>query len=76
MQFVVENSREVVTQEKWKEKLMTFPDVFADVFSELASQPPKKKNKGEDDWKGGSGKTKVQGPAPTIDSLYFRTYNS
>lgn len=76
IKFVVENSREVVTQEKWKEKLMTFPDVFADVFSELASQPPKKKNKGEDDWKGGSGKTKVQGPAPTIDSLYFRTYNS
>ena len=27
---------------------MTFPDVFADVFSELASQPPKKKNKTED----------------------------
>ena len=75
----MENSREVVTQEKWKEKLMTFPDVFADVFSELASQPPKKKNKGDDDWKGGSGsgknKVPVPGP-PTIDSLYFRTYNS
>ena len=69
----MENSREVVTQEKWKEKLMTFPDVFADVFSELASQPPKKKNKGDDEWKG---KNKVQAPAPTIDSLYFRTYNS
>jgi len=68
IKFVVENSREVVTQEKWKEKLMMFPEVFADVFSELASQPPKKKLKGEDDWKSGSGKT--------IDSLYFRTYNS
>merc|ERR1712098_853086 len=53
IKFVVENSREVVTQEKWKEKLM----MFADVFSELASQPPKKKLKGEDDWKSGSGKT-------------------
>ena len=74
----MENSREVVTQEKWKEKLMTFPDVFADVFSELASQPPKKKTKGDDDWKGGSssGKNKVPAAAPTIDSLYFRTYNS
>ena len=74
----MENSREVVTQEKWKEKLMTFPDVFADVFSELASQPPKKKNKTDDDWKGGSGsgRNKVQAPAPTIDSLYFRTYNT
>ena len=75
----MENSREVVTQDKWKEKLMTFPDVFADVFSELASQPPKKKNKGDDDWKGGSGsgKNKVPAPGPpTIDSLYFRTYNS
>ena len=29
--FVVENSREVVTQENWKEKLMTFTDVFAEV---------------------------------------------
>ena len=28
----MENSREVVTQEKWKEKLMMFPEVFADVF--------------------------------------------
>ena len=74
----MENSREVVTQDKWKEKLMTFPDVFADVFSELASQPPKKKNKGEEDWKGGSGsgKNKVPTGAQTIDSLYFRTYNS
>ena len=57
---------------------MTFPDVFAEVFRELASQPPKKKAKGEDDWKGGSGsgKNKVAAGAPTIDSLYFRTYNS
>ena len=73
----MENSREVVTQEKWKEKLMTFPDVFADVFSELASQPPKKKNKSEEEWKAaGSGKNKVLTAAPTIDSLYFRSYNS
>jgi len=75
IKFVVENSREVVTQEKWKEKLTMFPDVFADVFSELASQPPKKKTKGEEDWKSGSGKTKVLSAAPTIDSLYYRTYN-
>ena len=68
----------MVTQENWREKLMTFPDVFAEVFSELASQPPKKKAKGEEDWKGGSGsgKNKVPAGAPTIDSLYFRTYNS
>merc|ERR1712096_369589 len=38
IKFVVENSREVVTQENWKEKLMTFPEVFAEVFNELASQ--------------------------------------
>ena len=31
LRFVVENSREVVTQENWKEKLMTFTDVFAEV---------------------------------------------
>ena len=32
LRFVVENSREVVTQENWKEKLMTFTDVFAEVW--------------------------------------------
>ena len=74
IKFVVENSREVVTQENWKEKLMTFPEVFADVFSELASQPPKKKSKSEEEWKN-SGK-KVVGAAPIIDSLYLRNYNS
>merc|ERR1711972_935909 len=30
IRFVVENSREVVTQENWKEKLMTFTDVFVE----------------------------------------------
>lgn len=33
LRFVVENSREVVTQENWKEKLMTFTDVFAEVWT-------------------------------------------
>jgi len=52
IRFVVENSREVVTQENWKEKLMTFTDVFAEVFNELASQPPRKKSRGEsEDWR-------------------------
>jgi len=52
IRFVVENSREVVTQENWKEKLMTFTDVFAEVFNELASQPPKKKSRSEsEDWR-------------------------
>lgn len=54
IRFVVENSREVVTQENWKEKLMTFPEVFADVFNELASQAPKKKQNEDDDLKSGS----------------------
>jgi len=75
IKFVVENSREIVTQDNWKEKLMTFPEVFADVFSELASQPPKKKAKSEDDWKNTAGK-KIVAAAPSIDSLYFRNYNS
>jgi len=48
IRFVVENSREVVTQDSWKEKLTAFPDVFAEVFNELASQPPKKKQKSSD----------------------------
>lgn len=52
IRFVVENSREVVTQDNWKEKLMTFTDVFAEVFNELASQPPRKKSRGEsEDWR-------------------------
>jgi len=52
IRFVVENSREVVTQENWKEKLMTFTDVFAEVFNELASQPPRKKSRGDsEDWR-------------------------
>lgn len=57
IRFVVENSREVVTQDNWKEKLTAFPEVFAEVFNELASQPPKKKTKvgGEDEWRGVSG---------------------
>ena len=62
-------------KDNWKEKLMTFPEVFADVFSELASQPPKKKAKSEDDWKNTAGK-KIVAAAPSIDSLYFRNYNS
>jgi len=52
IRFVVENSREVVTQDNWKEKLMTFTDVFAEVFNELASQPPRKKSRSEcEDWR-------------------------
>jgi len=80
IKFVVENSREVVTQENWKEKLMTFPEVFAEVFNELASQPPKKKQKGEDDWKSGAGASNkgnkvISGQA--LETLYFRNnYNS
>jgi len=75
IKFVVENSREVVTQENWKEKLMTFPEVFAEVFNELASQPPKKKQKGEDDWKSGAGASNkgnkvISGQA--LETLYFR----
>merc|ERR1711915_461357 len=75
IKFVVENSREVVTQENWKEKLMTFPEVFAEVFNELASQPPKKKSKGDDDWKseartGGKGCKVVSGQA--LETLYFK----
>ena len=72
IRFVVENSREIVTQENWKEKLMTFPDVFADVFSELASQPQKKKSKPDEEWKTGVGR-KAPSTAPSIDSLYFRS---
>ena len=72
IRFVVENSREIVTQENWKEKLMTFPDVFADVFSELASQPQKKKSKSDEEWKTGVGR-KPPSTAPSIDSLYFRS---
>jgi len=31
---------------------MTFTDVFAEVFNELASQPPRKKSRGEtEDWR-------------------------
>ena len=33
---------------------MTFPEVFADVFNELASQAPKKKQNEDDDLKSGS----------------------
>ena len=34
IKFVVENSREIVTLDKWREKVTAYPDVFADVFSE------------------------------------------
>merc|ERR1719402_1765137 len=80
IKFVVENSREVVTQENWKEKLMTFPEVFAEVFNELASQPPKKKKCPEEDWKTGAGTSNkankvISGQA--LENLYFRNnYNS
>jgi len=80
IKFVVENSREVVTQENWKEKLMTFPEVFAEVFNELASQPPKKKKCPEEEWKTGAGASNkgnkvISGQA--LENLYFRNnYNS
>merc|ERR1719187_829340 len=43
IKFVVDNCREVVTVEGWKEKLLKFPTIFAEVFDALASQPPSKK---------------------------------
>jgi len=43
IKFVVDNCREVVTQEGWREKLIKFPAIFAEVFDALASQPPSKK---------------------------------
>lgn len=79
IKFVVENSREVVTLDKWREKLTAYPDVFADVFSEVASQPPKKRTKAEEEWRTGSGSSgsgKKLTTAPSIDSLYFRNYNA
>lgn len=76
IKFVVENSREIVTQDKWREKLTAYPDVFADVFSDLASQPPRKKGKGEEEWRTGSVTGKKLSTAPSIDSLYFRNYNA
>merc|ERR1712142_797286 len=80
IKFVVENNREVVTQENWKEKLMTYPEVFAEVFNELASQPPKKKKCPEEEWKTGAGASNkgnkvISGQA--LENLYFRNnYNS
>merc|ERR1711978_309987 len=71
IKFVVENSREIVTQDKWKEKLVRYPDIFADVFTELASQP-KKKSKGDEESKAGSSsgkKTVSSSHSQSIDSL-------
>ena len=77
IKFVVENSREIVTLDKWREKLTAYPDVFADVFSEIASQPPRKRSKAEEEWRTGSGSSgKKLTTAPSIDSLYFRNYNA
>jgi len=76
VRFVVENSREMVTQDKWREKITAYPEVFADVFSELASQPPRKRTKAEEEWRTGSGSAKKLSNAPSIDSLYFRNYNA
>ena len=61
---------------------MRYPDIFADVFTELASQPPKKKSKGDEDSKAGSssGKKAVSSShSQSIDSLYntiHRSHNS
>jgi len=73
IRFVVENSREVVTQENWKEKLMTFPDVFAEVFNELATQAPKKKQIEDDDLKSGTVSSRKAGkviPGQDLETLF------
>lgn len=43
IQFVVENSKEVVEQENWEEKLTAFPKVLAEVFKEMTKKLPKTK---------------------------------
>lgn len=41
--FVVENAQEVTGLPNWREKLTMDPDIFTEVFSELASTRPSKK---------------------------------
>jgi len=77
IKFVVDNSREVVTQDNWKEKLMTFPDVFAEVFNELASSPPAKKKKtAEEEWKGGAagGSSQRAGASKAVSGQNFANF--
>jgi speckle-type POZ protein len=45
IKFAVGNCREVVTMDDWKEKLLSFPDIFAELFDALAWQPHGKKSK-------------------------------
>merc|ERR1712059_18494 len=41
IEFIVENSSDVVKQNNWKCKLTTFPKVFAEVFNAFVCQLPK-----------------------------------
>jgi len=48
IKFVVENAREVTHLSNWKEKLTLYPDIFTEVFSELASHRSSKRPKSDD----------------------------
>ena len=70
IRFVVENSREVVTLDKWREKLRMCSLTCS------ARWRPRKRTKAEEEWRTGSGSGKKLTTAPSIDSLYFRNYNA
>ncbi|XP_023326496.1 speckle-type POZ protein B isoform X2 [Eurytemora carolleeae] len=48
IKFVVENAQEVTYLPNWKEKLSHYPDIFTEVFSELANYKSGKKAKSDD----------------------------
>jgi len=50
VKYVVENAQEVTHLPSWKEKLTAYPDIFTQVFSELANRRSGKKYKLEDGW--------------------------
>ena len=58
IKFVVENAQELTHLSNWKEKLTVYPDIFTEVFSELANHRPGKKMKSDDiSWSHGSKST-------------------
>jgi len=45
LKFIVDNSREIVNQPGWREKLRNYPDIMGDIFEAMSKLPPCKKQR-------------------------------
>lgn len=45
LKFIVENGKEIVAQNGWRDKLKMYPEIMADMFEAMTKLPPTKRQR-------------------------------